>query len=64
MFTNTYTEPAEPPAPKPEEPKPEEPKVEVIPATGDAALAAAAATAGIGGVLAAAGYLTSKRRGE
>ena len=54
VFHNTYVKPVEPPAPK----------VEVIPATGDAALAAVAATAGIGGVLAAAGYLTSKRRGE
>lgn len=59
VFHNTYTKPAEPPAPKPEEPKPE-----VIPATGDAALAAVAATAGIGAALAAAGYVTSKKRGE
>lgn len=59
VFHNTYTEPAEPPAPKPEEPKPE-----VIPATGDAAAAAVMATAGIGAALAAAGYVTSKKRGE
>lgn len=59
VFHNTYTKPAEPPAPKPEEPKPE-----VIPATGDAAAAAVMATAGIGAALAAAGYVTSKRRGE
>ena len=58
-FNNTYTKPAEPPAPKPEEPKPE-----VIPATGDAAAAAVMATAGIGAALAAAGYVTSKKRGE
>lgn len=62
VFHNTYTEPAEPPAP--EEPKPEEPKPEVIPATGDAAAAAVMATAGIGAALAAAGYVTSKKRGE
>ena len=54
VFHNTYTKPAEPPAPKPE----------VIPATGDAAAAAVMATAGIGTALAAAGYVTSKRRGE
>ena len=59
VFHNTYAKPAEPPAPKPEEPKPE-----VIPATGDAAAAAVMATAGIGAALAAAGYVTSKRRGE
>ncbi len=59
VFHNTYTEPAEPPAPKPEEPK-----QEVIPATGDAAAAAVMATAGIGAALAAAGYVTSKKRGE
>lgn len=59
VFHNTYTKPAEPPAPKPEEPKPE-----VIPATGDAAAAAVMATAGIGAALAAAGYVTSKKRGE
>ena len=62
VFHNTYTKPAEPPAP--EEPKPEEPKPEVIPATGDAAAAAVMATAGIGAALAAAGYVTSKKRGE
>ena len=59
VFHNTYTEPAEPPAPKPEEPK-----QEVIPATGDAAAVAVMATAGIGAALAAAGYVTSKKRGE
>lgn len=59
VFRNTYTKPAEPPAPKPEEPKPE-----VIPATGDAAAAAVMATAGIGAALAAAGYVTSKKHGE
>lgn len=58
-FNNTYTKPAEPPAPKPEEPK-----QEVIPATGDATAAAVMATAGIGAALAAAGYVTSKKRGE
>ena len=57
VFHNTYTKPAEPPAP-------EEPKPEVIPATGDAAAAAVMATAGIGAALAAAGYVTSKKRGE
>lgn len=50
VFTNTYTEP---PAPD-----------EVIPATGDAAVAAVAATVAIGGTLVAAGYVTSKKRGE
>lgn len=64
VFTNTYTEPAEPPAPKPEEPKPEEPKQEVIPATGDAAMLAVGATATLGAALAGAGYLARKKRGE
>ena len=64
VFTNTYTEPAEPPAPKPEEPKPEEPKQEVIPATGDAAMLAVGATAALGAALAGAGYLARKKRGE
>lgn len=64
VFTNTYTEPAKPPAPKPEEPKPEEPKQEVIPATGDAAMLAVGATAALGAALAGAGYLARKRRGE
>lgn len=50
VFHNTYTEP---PAPD-----------EVIPATGDAAVAAVAATVTIGGTLVAAGYVTSKKRGE
>lgn len=50
VFHNTYTEP---PAPD-----------EVIPATGDAAVAAVAATVAIGGTLVAAGYVTSKKRGE
>lgn len=53
VFTNTYTEP----------PAPVEPD-EVIPATGDAAVAAVAATVAIGGTLVAAGYVTSKKRGE
>lgn len=64
VFTNTYTEPAEPPAPKPEEPKPEEPKQEVIPATGDAAMLAVGATAALGAALAGGGYLARKKRGE
>lgn len=55
-FVNTYVEP---PAPA----EPGEP-AETIPATGDAALLAVAATAGIGSVLAVAGYVTSKKRGE
>lgn len=55
-FHNTYVEP---PAPT----EPGEP-AETIPATGDAALLAVAATAGIGSVLAVAGYVTSKKRGE
>ena len=53
VFANTYTEP----------PAPVEPD-EVIPATGDAAVAAVAATVAIGGTLVAAGYVTSKKRGE
>ena len=53
VFHNTYTEP----------PAPVEPD-EVIPATGDAAVAAVAATVAIGGTLVAAGYVTSKKRGE
>ncbi|WP_239463267.1 Spy0128 family protein [Collinsella intestinalis] len=53
VFNNTYTEP----------PAPVEPD-EVIPATGDAAVAAVAATVAIGGTLVAAGYVTSKKRGE
>ncbi|MDM8162998.1 Spy0128 family protein [Collinsella intestinalis] len=53
VFTNTYTEP----------PAPVEPD-EVIPATGDPAVAAVAATVAIGGTLVAAGYVTSKKRGE
>ncbi|OUO63547.1 FctA domain-containing protein [Collinsella sp. An268] len=53
VFTNTYTEPPAPVGPD-----------EVIPATGDAAVAAVAATVAIGGTLVAAGYVTSKKRGE
>lgn len=57
VFTNTYTEPAQP------EVKPEDPK-DTIPATGDRALVSAAAIAVAAATVLGLGVATSRKRGE